>query len=191
MPTGRRHGRGLRRPRLFHVSEDLEIARFEPRPSPSPETSGITGLAVWAIAETHMPNYLLPRDCPRICFRAGPQTTPADRDRYLAGAERVVAFEAEWLDRVRAVRLAVYEMPPATFEAGHPEAGYWISRAAVTPTGVTIVDDTLGALAGSGTEVRVLQDFWPLRDAVIGSSLQFSIIRTRNARPRDDLEMAT
>lgn len=173
----------LSKPRLFHVSEDAGIARFEPRPSPSPD-SGVTGPAVWAIAETHLPNYLMPRDCPRICFRAGPQTTQAHGDRYLLGAERVVAFEADWLDRVRAARLALYEMPSATFEAGHPEAGYWISRQPVVPARVTIIDDALAALAASGTEVRVLQDFWPLRDAVIRSSLQFSIIRTRNAAAR-------
>ena len=50
-------------PRLFHVSEDPTIARFEPRPVASPD-SGVTGDAVWAVAESHLPNYLLPRDCP-------------------------------------------------------------------------------------------------------------------------------
>ena len=33
-------------------------------------------------------------------------------------------------------------------------------------------------------EVRMLQDFWRLGDAVAGSSLEFSIIRKRNALPR-------
>lgn len=55
---------------------------------------------------------------------------------------------------------------------------------AVTPARVTMIDDALRALAASGAEVRVLQDFWPLRDAVIRSSLRFSIIRTANALPR-------
>jgi hypothetical protein len=75
-------------------------------------------------------------------------------------------------------------MPTGTFEEILPEAGYWISRAAVTPLGVAIVEDLLGALAARGAEVRVLQDFWPLRDAVAASTLEFSIIRTRNARER-------
>jgi len=170
-------------PRLFHVSEHPAIARFEPRSVPSLD-SGVSGDAVWAVAESHLPNYLLPRDCPRICFRAGPQTTADDRERFLHGADRVVAFEAAWLERVRTARLALYAMPDATFAEALPEAGYWISRAAVTPQGVTIIEDAIGALIAAGTEVRVLQDFWPLRDAVIGSSLEFSIIRTKNARPR-------
>lgn len=169
--------------KLFHVSEDTGIARFEPRPPPSPE-SGITGLAVWALAEPFLPNYLLPRDCPRICFRACERTTQADRARFLMGADHVVAFEASWLQRVRDARLAVYGMPPQTFEPGHPEAGYWISRTAVEPTGMTIVEDGLDALLRAGVEVRVLHDFWPLCDAVAGSSLRFSIIRKRNAAAR-------
>lgn len=170
-------------PRLFHVSDDAAIARFEPRPSPSTD-AGVIGTAVWALAEPFLPNYLLPRDCPRICFRACERTTPEDRERFLGAAQVVVAFEASWLDRVRTARLALYEMPPETFVDAHQEAGYWISRESVVPLRMTIVDDVLGTLVATGAEVRVLQDFWPLSDAVAGSSLRFSIIRKRNARPR-------
>jgi hypothetical protein len=170
-------------PGLFHVSEDAAIARFEPRPVPSPD-SGVTGDAVWAVAKSHLPNYLLPRDCPRICFRPGPGTTHRDRDKFLVGARRVIAFEAAWLARVRAASLALYEMPSAPFHEALPEAGYWISREPVTPLSMTRVSDVLAALVDRGTEVRVLQDFWRLRDAVVASSLQFSIIRASNATPR-------
>ncbi len=85
---------------------------------------------------------------------------------------------------MRGARLAVYEMPLETFAEALPDAGYWISREPVTPLGLTIVADAPAALAERGVEMRVLQDFWPLCDAVTGSSLQFSIIRKRNARPR-------
>lgn len=170
-------------PRLFHVSEDAGIARFDPRPVPSPD-SGVEGDAVWAVAEGYLPNYLLPRDCPRICFRAGDRTTLEDRERFLGGADHVVAFEASWLARVRTARLALYEMPTGTFIDVLLEAGYWISRECVVPVRMTIVEDALAALTTAGVEVRVLQDFWPLCDAVAGSSLRFSIIRKRNAGPR-------
>jgi hypothetical protein len=173
----------MRAPRLFHVSEDAAIERFDPRPSPSTD-AGVIGTAVWALAEPFLPNYLLPRDCPRICFRAKDTTTEADRERFLGAAGHVVAFEASWLDRVRRARLAVYEMPPATFTDALLEAGYWISRESVVPVGVTLIDDCLGALVAAGAEVRVLQDFWPLCDAVAGSSLRFSVIRKRNAAAR-------
>lgn len=171
------------RPQLFHVSEDPAIRRFEPRPVPSPD-AGVIGEAVWAVADSHVCNYLLPRDCPRICFRRGRDTTADDAERFLGGAARVVAFEALWLDRVRRTSLTVYRMPDELFEEALPEAGYWISREAIEPIAVERIDDSLTALATRGVEVRVLQDFWPLRDAVVGSSLQFSIIRQRNAAPR-------
>lgn len=170
-------------PRLFHVSETFGIARFAPRPVPSPD-AGVTGEAVWAVAESHLPNYLLPRDCPRIAFRRGPATTTADGDAFLLGARHVVAFEADWLDRVRAASLAVYQMPPDAFAEALPEAGYWISRDTVTPVEMRRIDDVLGELVRVGVDVRIVRDFWRLRDAVVASSLEFSIIRARNAGPR-------
>jgi len=170
-------------PRLFHVSEDPAIASFEPRPPPSPD-SGVEGLAVWAVAESHLPNYLLPRDCPRICFRAGPKTTDADRERFLVGAERVIAVEAAWLERIQRCVLMLYALPPETFVQAVPSAGYWISREDVTPLDVRSLNDPIGALAAANVEVRLLADFWPLCDAVAESSLEFSIIRKRNAQPR-------
>lgn len=170
-------------PRLFHVSENAGIARFEPRPPPAPD-AGVTGDAVWAVAESHLVNYLVPRDCPRITFRAGPSTTQADKARFLLGAACVVAIEAAWLGRLRGARLHLYEMPPEPFTEALPEAGYWISREPVAPIAREVVDDAMAALVGRGAELRLLQDFWPLRDAVAVSSLEFSIIRQRNAAPR-------
>lgn len=170
-------------PRLFHVSETGGIARFEPRPPPAPD-AGVTADAVWAVDQAHLVNYLTPRDCPRIAYRAGPETTDEDRERFLTGAEVVVAIEHAWLPRLQAGQLHVYEMPPATFELALPEAGYWISRTGVTPRGCELKTDLAEALLAAGAEVRLLQDFWPLADAVAGSSLEFSIIRKRNAAPR-------
>lgn len=172
----------MAKPRLYHVSETPEIARFEPRSPPSMD-AGVSGDAVWAVAESHLVNYLTPRDCPRIAYRAGPETSAEDRARFLLGAEVVVAIEAAWLDRLRAARLFVYEMPPASFEEALPEAGYWISRVGVTPLGCETRTDLVAALLAAGAEVRLLQAFWPLAEAVADSTLEFSILRRRNARP--------
>jgi hypothetical protein len=169
--------------RLFHVSETPGVTRFEPRPPPSPD-AGVTGEVVWAVAESHLVNFLLPRDCPRICFRAGPDTTPADRARFLGEANSVVAVEDAWAGRIAATTLHIYEMPPQRFEEALPEAGYWVSREAVTPLVERTQGDLFQALEDAGAEVRRLEEFWPLADAVAASSLQFSIIRSRNAGPR-------
>ncbi|WP_332770223.1 DUF6886 family protein [Phenylobacterium sp.] len=170
-------------PRLFHVSEEAGIARFDPRPPPSTD-SGVTGDCVWAVDEDHLVNFLLPRDCPRITYGRGSQTTDADADRFLGRARRVVAFEAAWLERVKACTLRVYEMPVETFDLALGDAGYWISRQAVIPLAEQVCTDPMRALVEAGAEVRVLQDFWPLSDTVAASSLEFSIIRKRNAMPQ-------
>jgi hypothetical protein len=75
-------------------------------------------------------------------------------------------------------------MPAEAFEEANPEAGYWISRSAVTPSGKRKVRHLMTRLLEAGVEVRILQDFWPLADAVAQSTLRFSIIRKRNAGPR-------
>ena len=46
-------------------------------------------------------------------------------------------------------------------------------------------DAAIDKLFARGVELRVLSSLWPLRDAVVASSLGFSIIRMRNAQPRD------
>ena len=169
----------MRQPRLFHVSEEAGIGRFEPRPN-----YRVGGRMGWAVDEPHLVNFLVPRNCPRITFGRGPDTSAADEARFLAGVRRGVAFEAEWLERVRRCVLHVYELPDAGFQPEDAAAGYWISPEAVTPIRTRVESDLLLALARAGAEVRVLQDFWPLCDAVANSSLEFSIIHKDRARPR-------
>lgn len=98
--------------RLFHVSEEPDIAEFEPRPVGSWDPR-VSGLAVWAIDEAHLPNYLLPRDCPRVTHTCDTQTTLADRERFfgVSRAARIVAIEPAWLDSALHSPIRLYEMP--------------------------------------------------------------------------------
>jgi len=164
---------------LFHISEESDIARFEPRAS-----EYATGLAVWAIEERRLCNYLVPRDCPRVTCYAGADAAAADVERLLGSSPAVVAIESGWLERVRSARPYCYHMPPETFECLDAGAGYFVSRAAVVPSRIDVVDDPIAALMRRGVELRVVPDLWSLRDAVVASSLQFSLIRMRNALPR-------
>jgi hypothetical protein len=145
----------------------------------------MTADCVWAVDDAHLRNYLFPRDCPRITYAAGPGTTRQDRERFLPGSGPVAAIEHGWLEPLSRTPLHVYEMPPAPFALQDAAAGYWVALEAVEPIGSAVVADPLRALLDRGVEVRLLQDFWPLCDAVAASSLEFSIIRKRNARPRD------
>lgn len=163
---------------LFHVSEHAGIDRFEPRVLETfPEP------VVWAVDREHLRNYLLPRDCPRVTYYRIPTSTAEDVAKYLGASPAVVAIESEWLPRIRDHTLYCYSMPSTTFECIDPGAGYYISRQSVTPDAIKVIRDPIGALRASGAELRTVDNLWPLHDAVATSSLQFSMIRMRNAKP--------
>jgi hypothetical protein len=63
-------------------------------------------------------------------------------------------------------------------------AGYWVARHAVDPIRVEPVGDLLTALADAGVEIRIVPSLWPLYEAVVSSSMGFSVIRWQNAAPR-------
>ena len=170
---------------LFHVSEQSDIARFDPRPSEYAAEP-----VVWAIEERRLCNYLLPRDCPRVTYYEGIESTAADVEHFLGSSLAVVGIESAWLERVRSSTLFCYHMPAETFECLDECAGYFVSRVAVVPTGVKIVSDPLAELVARGVELRILPNLWSLRDAVVSSSLQFSMIRMRNAASRESNEPA-
>lgn len=167
---------------LWHVSDHHGIPLFEPRVS---ATSSRKEPLVWAIDTRHLPLFWFPRDCPRATFWAGPRTTDADVDVFLSGqrALRVHAIKAAWLERIRDGRVYAYRMPEATFEPDPLVGGYWTSREGVTPLDCVPMDGFLTRHAEAGIELRIVPAIWPLWDRVATSTLAFSGIRLRNARP--------
>ena len=164
--------------RLHHVSEHGDIGRFEPRAIAQDDHREL----VWAVDDEHLVNYLLPRDCPRVCFRAGVSTTEVDRVRLLgASSGPIVAIEAAWLERASSSRLWVYQLPAESFECEDRNAGYFVSRVAVNPVARRTVDAPLVALVKAGAELRVLASLRGLAAEVARSTLSFSCIRMRNA----------
>jgi hypothetical protein len=172
--------------RLYHISEEGGIAVFEPRLPPSSD-SGVQGEVVWAIDEEHLPNYLLPRYCPRVTFKASECTTSEDCGALLGAStsRRIVAIESAWLERIRRCRLYVYQMPKSDFLLADRSAGYWIARSPVAPINVTEVVDCITEIRRCGAELRICDALWPLHDVVVRSTLDFSIIRMRNAAARE------
>jgi hypothetical protein len=169
--------------RLFHVSDNSGLTLFEPRRAPSPD-AGVTGDAVWAIDEEHLPNYLWPRDCPRVTYAATDRTSPEDIAKFFDNttARRVIVLEQAWLDRIGREPVYVYEMPTASFNLIDSSAGYYISRETVVPLGERELHDPLAEVTDRGCEIRLVPDLWPIRNAVANSTLDYSIIRMRNAR---------
>ncbi len=164
---------------LFHISEESGIERFEPRPS-----EYVSEPVVWAIDADHLRNYLLPRECPRVTYYVGRETTKADAERFLGTSSVVVAIESGWLERLRSCRLNCYHLPPESFECLDECAGYFVSRLPVVPAFVEVFDDLIAELLRREVELRFVPNLWFLHDAVAASTLQFSLIRMRNALPR-------
>jgi hypothetical protein len=171
---------------LFHISEEPGIERFEPRAS-----EYVQEPVVWAIEAARLCNYLVPRDCARVTYYAGRDTDAADVERFLGSSTAVVAVEDDCLQHLQSCRLYCYHLPPQTFVCLDECAGYFVSRVPVTPVGVEVFDDPIAELRKRGIELRIVQSLWPLRDAVVASTLQFSLIRMRNARPRDAAPVGT
>lgn len=170
-------------PRLFHVSEQPDIARFEPR-LPPPPNDAVQTPVVWSVDEPHLPNYLLPRECPRVAFRRALRTTAQDRERFLGAGDKVhvVAIESAWFERAISTALWLHEFAPESFVCRDSTAGYFVSATAVAPLDRRRVERPLAELLGYGVELRVLPSLLDLASAVAASSLAFSCIRMRNAR---------
>jgi hypothetical protein len=164
---------------LFHISEESGIERFEPRASKYTSEP-----VVWAIDADHVRNYLVPRECPRVTYYAGCETTAADVERFLGSSPAVVAVESGWLEPFRSCQLYCYHLRSETFKCIDECAGYFVSRVPVVPVRIEIFCDPMAELLKRGVELRFVPNLWPLRDAVVASTLKFSIIRMNNALPR-------
>lgn len=117
-----------------------------------------------------------------------PTTTPEDRDRIigLGCGERLHAIEYGWLDALRTTRLYAYRLPADRFRPfGMPVPHAHVAVEPVEPLGPPEpVGDLLRCHAEAGIQLRVLDNLWPFWDAVITSTVGFSGIRLRNAKPR-------
>lgn len=92
----------------------------------------------------------------------------------------VIAIESAWRERVSTVPIYRYRVPVETFEDCH-DHGVFVSRSEVAPLGVESVRDLWTALADAEVEVRICPSLVALGQALIGTSLHWSLIRMRNA----------
>ena len=100
---------------LYHVSEEPDITVFHPRLPKRRDLDPTVGL-VWAIDEEHLPNFLTPRDCPRVTYHIRPETTEEDRRRFFTSDNvmHTVIIEHGWFDRMRNTTLYLYEFDSST-----------------------------------------------------------------------------
>lgn len=169
---------------VLHFSEDATITAFEPHVA---ATARQDDAFVWAVDAVQAPGYWFPRRCPRAMAWRTPDTTDADADAVLGRGcgSRVHAVEYAWLDRIRDVTLFAYRLPAATFRPfGEPEPHAWVSTATVRPLAAPEpVGDLLALHERDGIQLRLLPRLDAFWAAVTTSTLGFSGIRLRNARP--------
>jgi hypothetical protein len=170
---------------LLHFSEDPNITRFVPHVA---ATARQPEAYVWAVDHRRAPDYWFPRQCPRALAWVNDTTTDGDRDRIIGAGcgNRVHAIEYGWLDAVREVRLFAYRLPADRFRPfGEPEPHAHVADEPVEPLGPPEpVGDLLRCHAAAGIQLRLLDNLWPFWDEVIASTVGFSGIRLRNAKPR-------
>jgi len=176
--------------KLYHVSEDAGIDIFQTRPSPS-FFEGLQGEVVFAVSKKMLHNYLLPRDCPRVGFYKGTKTSKEDIEKFFAvtTADFVLVVENAWLQKIKTATVYCYELPGETFALLDECAGYYVSYKPVEPIDVRVITNILDELLTRNIELRFTPSLWPIADAVKQSTLQFSLIRMRNAIPKNALEV--
>lgn len=162
----------------FHVSENANIRAFEPRP----DTEGKR--VVWAIDAKHLANYLLPRDCPRICVRIDSACLLDNVPPPHARVGHSIVVERAWRETIARTELFVYTFSRERFTMVDENAGYLQAATPVTPLSVTRIDDLAERIAERGSYLVFEDSLWPIQDWVSGSGFEFSCIRMRNARPR-------
>ncbi|MFE1246146.1 DUF6886 family protein [Fictibacillus sp. NPDC058756] len=166
---------------LYHFSEEDNIEIFQPRKHPSfPDRPPM----VWAIDEERSPLYLLPRDCPRIGFWATPETSDDDREKYLhtTSADKIIAIESNWLDRLQNTKLYRYSFAPDHFTMMDEGAGYFVSYETERSLEMEAVGSLLGAMVQKGVELRIMPSLQPLAEQLPKTTLHYSMIRMRNAK---------
>ncbi|ARO24921.1 hypothetical protein CO659_18690 [Rhizobium sp. S9] len=171
--------------RLFHFSDDPDIAAFEPRPVriPSVRPTGmewLNGPLVWAIDADHDFMYLFPRDCPRILIWTTSETSEAERRQWLGNARAAAFIERRWLERLEAQTIHRYEMPVEDFE-DIGDAGMWVARGRVVPIERTSISRPDQEFAPRAVDLRVVDSLRPLT-SLWTTGLHVSGIRLRNAR---------
>ncbi|MGL5004959.1 MAG: DUF6886 family protein, partial [Casimicrobium sp.] len=138
--------------RLWHVSDDGRIERFIPREPPE-RAKGVSVPVVWAVSTARLPNYLVPRDCPRVTFYRCSTTLRTDIERFnVPDSGQVVVVDERWLPLVGKSEIWLYELPNAGFRCLDKNAGYFVHESEVRPLSKTRLTDLPFEIAFRGAQ---------------------------------------
>jgi hypothetical protein len=173
----------MTRENLFHISDNPRVRLFEPLPAPY-YVNIIMENVVFAISDKMLHNYLLPRNCPRVTFYAGPETSETDKRKFLgtSTAGYVICVESGWLTEIQRTTLYRYEFLPETFTLFDECAGYYISQSPVIPVSAKPVYNLMEELLKRNVELRFMPSITELGKLIQQSTLNYSLIRMQYAK---------
>lgn len=167
--------------RLFHISEENNIRQFQPRIS---KKQWNYEKYVWAIEEEKLHNYLLPRQCPRICIDLEKLNIHLN---WLAAFpienHKAVVFIADnWKEKVQNCTLFKYEFDKHNFMLIDKIAGYYVSRKIEIPNRKFEITNCEQALINSNVKLITLDrmNMLEIKEKVVQDLEDFSIIKWSN-----------
>ncbi len=164
--------------KLYHVSEESNIEIFNPR-TPTRDDLDKSVELVWAINEKCLPNFLTPRNCPRVTYHIGRNTSKEDIDKYISSKSisHVVVIENSWFDAMKNTKLYLYEFDEDEFELQDEIAGYYVSKTPQVPILVYELDDLFNELFKRNVELRIVDNLWDICDEIKKTSFDWSMCR--------------
>lgn len=168
-------------PKLFHISEQENIHQFIPRKS---KEQWNYNKYVWAISEEKIYNYLLPRDCPRICINVERKSaswfglTPLVKENTNA----IIYTPKDWYIKIKNCTLFKYEFSVGNFKLIDSIAGYYVSEKTELPLGIIKINNCLEELEKLKIKfVNVSkEEMVEIKEEVVNNLTDFSIIRWSN-----------
>jgi len=171
-------------PRLFHISEDPKINVFVPRLSPS-HFNIIKADVVMAVSENLVHNYMLPKECPRLSYHAGPDTTPRDTKKFFGfcTAAHIMAVENRWIKKIQSTTLYCYEFDSRHFSLFDESTGDYTAYKTIVPISIKPIYSILDELLKRNIELRFMPTIDKLAMEIRKSSLHSSLIKIRGLEP--------
>lgn len=169
--------------RLFHVSEEENIQIFEPRLPNRNDLDKTVGL-VWAIDESRLPNFLTPRDCPRVAYYIGKNTTESDKKTFFTSStvSHTLILESTWFKRMKNTTLYLYEFNVDDFILQDDIAGYYVAKTTQIPKAKHQLNDLFSELLKRNVEIRIIDNLWDIANEVKASTLNWSLCRMGHAQ---------
>ncbi|WP_240793436.1 DUF6886 family protein [Psychrobacillus vulpis] len=167
------------------MSEESNIELFEPRIPTRVDLDPTKGL-VWAINEKCLPNFLTPRNCPRVCFHVGANTSETDKRRYFSSEScvHVVVIENKWFEAMKNTTLYLYEFDSTEFSLLDENAGYFTSAKKQIPINKIETTDLFQEQFRRNVELRLVDNLWDIFNEIQNTTLNWSMCRMGFAQPK-------